>query len=196
MIEAAIVRLAQNGDAAAFEYLYKVHSRRIYALCHRMTRNPSLSEDLTQEAFLQAFRKIQSFRSESAFSTWLYRVTVNVVLMNRRGKSSNEAPLEEIRDAESAPPLKEVGRSDPHLSGLADRITLKNALRQLPCGYKKILVLHDVLGYEHHEIASALGCALGTSKSQLHKARMRLRTILRSASLFFHEPLGEPPSSR
>jgi len=172
MTETEIVRLAQAGDGMAFEHLYKAHHRRIYALCHRMTRNPGLSEDLTQEAFLLAFRKIQTFRSESGFFTWLYRVTVNVVLMNRRRKS----PLEKIYDNESEAPTP--ARSAPHVFGLIDRIALKNALTQLPRGYKKIFLLHDVLGYEHHEIASALGCAHGTSKSQLHKARKRLRTIL------------------
>jgi RNA polymerase sigma-70 factor (ECF subfamily) len=89
MTEVEILRLAQTGDAAALEHLYRVQSRRIYALCCRMTRNPTLAEDLTQEAFLQVFRKIQSFRSESAFSTWLYRVAVNVVLMERRSKKAS-----------------------------------------------------------------------------------------------------------
>jgi RNA polymerase sigma-70 factor, ECF subfamily len=181
MTEVEIVRLAQTGDAAAFEHLYRVHSRRVYALCCRMTRNPTLAEDLTQEAFLQVFRKIQSFRSESAFSTWLYRVAVNVVLMKRRNKSSKETPLEETRETEGdAPPRKEIGGSDPQLSGIVDRVILKDALRQLPRGYKKVFLLHDFLGYEHHEIAKALGLASGTSKSQLHKARMRLRRLIKS----------------
>jgi RNA polymerase sigma-70 factor, ECF subfamily len=166
MTEAEIVRLAQTDDAAAFEHLYKAHSRRVYSLCLRMTRNSSLAEDLTQEAFLQVFRKIQSFRGESAFSSWLYRLVFNLVLMKQRIKRLNETPLEETRGTEDdAPPLKELGRSDPQLSGIVDRVILKNALRQLPRGYKKIFLLHDLLGYEHHEIAEALGCAIGTSKS-------------------------------
>lgn len=185
MTEAEIVRLAQTGDAAAFEQLYNAHSRRVYALCCRMTGNSALAEDLTQEAFLQVFRKIQSFRSESAFSTWLYRVAVNVVLMKRRRKSANETPLEETRGTEGdTPQRKELGSSDPQLSGIVNRnrITLKRALSQLPRGYKRIFLLHDLLGYEHHEIAKALGLASGTSKSQLHKARMRLRKIIKNGS--------------
>jgi RNA polymerase sigma-70 factor, ECF subfamily len=183
MTEAEIVRLAQTGDATAFEHLYRAHSRRVYALCLRMTRNFSLAEDLTQEAFLQVFRKVQSFRGESAFSSWLYRLVFNLVLMKQRIKRLNETPLEETRGTEDdAPPLKELGRSDPQLSGIVDRVILKNALRQLPRGYKKIFLLHDLLGYEHHEIAEALGCAIGTSKSQLHKARIRLRRILESGN--------------
>lgn len=181
MTEVEIVRLAQTGDATAFEQLYETHSRRVYALCCRMTGNSTLAEDLTQEAFLQVFRKIQSFRCESAFSTWLYRVAVNVVLMKRRSKNSNETPLEEARETEGdTPQLKELGRSDPQLLGVADRVILNDALRQLPRGYKKIFLLHDLLGYEHHEIARALGLASGTSKSQLRKARMRLRRIIKN----------------
>jgi RNA polymerase sigma-70 factor (ECF subfamily) len=183
MTEAEIIRLAQTGDAAAFEHLYKAHSRRVYLLCLRMTRNPSLAEDLTQEAFLHVFRKIQSFRGESAFSSWLYRVVFNVVLMKQRIKRLNETPLEETRGNEGdAPMLKKLVRSDPQLSSVVDRVMLKNALRQLPRGYKKIFLLHDLLGYEHHEIAEVLGCAIGTSKSQLHKARMSLRRILQNGT--------------
>jgi RNA polymerase sigma-70 factor (ECF subfamily) len=186
--EAEIVRLAQTGDAAAFEHLYRTHSRRIYALCLRMTANPSLAEDLTQEAFLQVFRKIQTFRAESAFSTWLYRLAVNIVLMKRRLKTLNETPLEGTHETEGDAPQKEFGRSDPRVSGLVDRITLKGALTQLTRGYRQIFLLHDVLGYEHLEIAEALGCSIGNSKSQLHKARMRLRRILRGSSA---KPISE-----
>lgn len=178
--ELQIIRLAQGGDAAAFEHLYKSHSRRIYALCLRMTGNPMLAEDLTQDVFLQVFRKIQTFRAESAFSTWLYRLAVNVVLMRRRIKRLKETSLEGGTETEGgAPRHREIGRSDRHLGGVVDRLNLKRALRQLPRGYRQIFLLHDVMGYEHHEIAEALGCSVGNSKSQLHKARMRLRTILR-----------------
>jgi RNA polymerase sigma-70 factor (ECF subfamily) len=146
-----------------------------------MTGNPTLAEDLTQDIFLQVFRKIQTFRAESAFSTWLYRLAVNVVLMRRRIKTLKEMSLEAGSDAEGdAPRQREIGRSDRHLSGVVDRLNLKRALRQLPRGYRQIFLLHDVMGYEHHEIAEALGCSVGNSKSQLHKARMRLRTILRN----------------
>lgn len=181
--EMEIVRLAQEGDVAAFEHLYVKHSRRVYAICLRMTGNPPLAEDMTQDAFLQVFRKIQTFRAESAFSTWLYRLAVNIVLMRRRVKRVNETPLDGTRqmDGETLPP-RELGSIDPGVSGLVERLNLKRALGELPRGYRKAFLLHDVLGYEHHEIAQALGCSIGTSKSQLHKARMRLRKILRSAT--------------
>ena len=175
------ILLAQAGDADAFEQIYKTHSRRVYGLCFRMTGNPTLSEDLTQDVFLQVFRKIQTFRAESAFSTWLYRLAVNIVLMRRRIKRLNETSLEATNETEGATfPRREMGRIDTRVSGVVDRVNLKRALSELPRGYRQIFILHDVMGYEHHEIAEALGCSIGNSKSQLHKARMRLRTILRS----------------
>jgi RNA polymerase sigma-70 factor (ECF subfamily) len=181
--EMEIIRLAQAGNAQAFEHLYAEHSRRVYAICLRMTANPSLAEDLTQEAFLQVFRKIHTFRAESAFSTWLHRLAVNIVLMRRRVKRLNEAPLDATYEMDGETmPAREVGSVDSGVSGLVDRLNLQRALGQLPRGYRRAFVLHDVLGYEHHEIAQALGCSIGTSKSQLHKARMRLRQILRSAT--------------
>jgi RNA polymerase sigma-70 factor (ECF subfamily) len=146
-----------------------------------MTGNAALAEDLTQDVFLQVFRKIQTFRAESAFSTWLYRLAVNIVLMRRRIKTLKETSLEGGSETEGDDfPRREIGRQDQRLGGLVDRLNLRRALRQLPRGYRKIFVLHDVMGYEHHEIAEALGCSVGNSKSQLHKARMRLRTILRN----------------
>jgi RNA polymerase sigma-70 factor, ECF subfamily len=180
MTEEGIIRLAQTGDAAAFEHLYRAYRQRVYAICFRITRDVAAADDLTQDVFLQLFRKIHTFRSESAFSTWLYRLAVNLVLMNRRRKRVKETSLEETSEMEGGnPPVKEFGQTDQHLSGVADRVTLKRALKQLPPGYRKIFLLHDLLGYEHHEIAQALGRSDGTCKSQLHKARMRLRTILK-----------------
>jgi len=179
--KAETIRLAQGGDAAAFGEIYRTHSRRVYGLCFRMTGNPSLAEDLTQDVFLQVFRKIQTFRAESAFSTWLYRLAVNVVLMRRRVKKLNETSLETRGETEGEMiPRKETGRVDLRVSGVVDRVNLERALKHLPRGYRLIFILHDVMGYEHHEIAQALGCSVGNSKSQLHKARMRLRTILRN----------------
>jgi RNA polymerase sigma-70 factor, ECF subfamily len=181
--EVETIRLAQGGDAAAFEHIYRSHSRRVFALCCRMTGNPTLAEDFTQDIFLQVFRKIQTFRAESAFSTWLYRLAVNIVLMRRRIKTLKETSLEATSETEGETyPRRELGRPDQRVSGVVDRLNLRRALRQLPRGYKQIFFLHDVLGYEHHEIAEALGCSIGNSKSQLHKARMRLRTILRKGS--------------
>src|SRR6266852_4710007 len=179
--EAEAIRLAQAGDAAAFEFLYHLHSRRVYALCLRMVNNPSDAEDLTQEAFLQLFRKIGTFRGESAFSTWLHRMTVNVVLMRLRKKSLPVTSLEETTepDEETGGPRKDIGGPDLLLTGYIDRVNLQRCVEQLPPGYKTVFVLHDVQGYEHNEIADIMGCSIGNSKSQLHKARMRIRELLR-----------------
>jgi RNA polymerase sigma-70 factor, ECF subfamily len=178
--EAEAIRLAQQGDAAAFERLYQLHSRRVYSLCLRMVGNTAEAEDLAQEAFLQLFRKIATFRGESAFSTWLHRLAVNVVLMKLRKKSGKEASLEQVTepDEESGAPGRDFGAPDTRLIGSLDRVNLQRAVDQLPPGYKAVFVLHDVQGYEHNEIAEIMGCSIGNSKSQLHKARMRLRDLL------------------
>src|SRR5579863_118437 len=178
--EADAIRLSQQGDAVAFERLYRLHSRRVYSLCLRMVGNTAEAEDLTQEAFLQLFRKIGTFRGESAFSTWLHRLAVNVVLMKLRKKSGKETSLEQVTepDEESGTPRRDFGTVDLRLSGSLDRVNLQRAVDQLPPGYKAAFILHDVQGYEHNEIAVMLGCSIGNSKSQLHKARMRLRDLL------------------
>jgi len=180
LTEADAIRLAQAGDAAAFEFLYQLHGRRVYALCLRMVNNPTDAEDLMQEAFLQLFRKIDTFRGESAFSTWLHRMTVNVVLMRLRKKSLPVASLEETTepDDETGGPRKDVGAPDLRLSGAVDRVNLQRSVEKLPPGYRTVFVLHDVQGYEHNEIADIMGCSVGNSKSQLHKARTRLRELL------------------
>jgi len=174
------IQLAQQGDAAAFERIYKLHSRRVYSLCLRMTGNQAQAEDLTQEAFLHLFRKIQTFRGDSAFSTWLHRLCVNVVLMRLRRKSLMGASLDELTepDGETGTPGMEIGAPDLRLSGVVDRLHLQHAIDQLAPGYKEMFLLHDVEGYEHNEIAEILGCSVGNSKSQLHKARMYLRKLL------------------
>ncbi|MGH9684053.1 MAG: RNA polymerase sigma factor [Candidatus Acidiferrales bacterium] len=178
--EAEAIRLAQQGDAAAFERIYRLHNRRVYSLCLRMVGNTAEAEDLTQEAFLQLFRKISTFRGESAFSTWLHRLAVNVVLMRLRKKSAIEMSLEEVTepDEESDGPRRDFGGPDLRLSGSVDRLNLQRAVEQLPPGYKTVFVLHDVQGYEHNEIATIMHCSIGNSKSQLHKARMRIRELL------------------
>jgi len=179
LTEAEAIRLAQAGNAAAFEFLYELHSRRVYALCLRMVSNPSDAEDLTQEAFLQLFRKIATFRGESAFSTWLHRMTVNVVLMRLRKKVLPVASLEETTESdEESGVRKDVGAPDLRLSGAVDRVNLERSVDKLPPGYRTVFVLHDVQGYEHNEIAGIMGCSVGNSKSQLHKARTRLRDLL------------------
>jgi RNA polymerase sigma-70 factor (ECF subfamily) len=180
LTEGEAIRLAQAGDAAAFEFLYELHGRRVYALCLRMLGNPSDAEDLMQEAFLQLFRKIGTFRGESAFSTWLHRMTVNVVLMRLRKKSLPVASLDEAMepDEEAGGPRKDIGAPDLRLSGAVDRVNLERSIDRLPPGYRTVFVLHDVQGYEHNEIAGMMGCSVGNSKSQLHKARTKLRDLL------------------
>lgn len=178
-----IVRLAQSGDATAFKNLYQTHCRRVYALCLRMIGNPAEAEDLTQEAFLQLYRKIQSFRGDSSFSTWLHRVTVNIVLMKFRKKKHEEVSLEEYTDCdEESPSPRQFGEADLRLTGSVDRIHLQRAIDQLPPGFKSIFILHDIQGYKHQEIGEILGCSAGNSKSQLHKARMRLRELLKGGT--------------
>jgi RNA polymerase sigma-70 factor, ECF subfamily len=182
MREADAVTMARYGNAHAFECLYRLHSRRVYSLCLRMAGNPAEAEDLTQEAFLQLFRKVQTFRGDSRFSTWLHRLTVNVVLMSFRKKRHVETSLDAALDTDetAAPPI-EFGVPDLRLNGVLDHVNLGKAIDQLPDGYKQVFILHDVQGYEHKEIAEILGCSIGNSKSQLFKARCRLRVLLREA---------------
>lgn len=179
--EAEAIRDAQAGDAAAFATLYALHKRRVYSLCLRMLGNVAEAEDLTQEAFLQLYRKIGTFRGDSAFSTWLHRLAVNVVLMHLRKKGLVQVSLEEtLEPSQSDGPRKDIGARDLTLSGSIDRVTLERAVENLPPGYRLVFVLHDVEGYEHNEIAGMLECSIGNSKSQLHKARMKLRDLLKS----------------
>jgi len=146
----------------------------------RMVGNPAEAEDLTQEAFLQLFRKIHTFRGDAAFSTWLHRLSVNVVLMRLRKKTLPQTSLDEPADNEdeSSGPKRDVGAEDPLIEGSVDRVRLERAVAELPPGYRMVFLLHDVQGYEHNEIARIMDCSIGNSKSQLHKARTRLREIL------------------
>jgi RNA polymerase sigma-70 factor (ECF subfamily) len=180
LTEAEAIRLAQLGDDAGFKRTYELHCRRVYALCLRMTGSKPDAEDLTQEAFLLTFRKINTFRGESAFSTWLHRLTVNVVLMYFRRRSLENNSIEEIDEGkdQGSGLRREFGGIDLRLTGLIDRLSLQRAVDQLPPGYRVMFLLHDVEGYGHREIARMLGCSVGNSKSQLHKARMRLRRLL------------------
>ena len=179
--EAEAIEAAKNGDAEAFSKLYALHKRRVYTLCLRMLGNVSEAEDMTQEAFLHLFRKLGSFRGESAFSTWLHRLTVNLVLMHLRKKGLPLVSLEEtLEPSQEDGPRKDIGARDLTLSGSVDRVTLERAIENLPPGYRLVFVLHDVEGYEHNEIAGMLECSIGNSKSQLHKARMKLRDLLKS----------------
>jgi len=180
-VEAQLIEKAKQGDAEAFQALYDKHKRRVYSLCLRMTSNTAEAEDLTQEAFLQLYRKIATFRGESAFSTWLHRLSVNVVLMHLRKKNLPVVSLEETTQGsgEEDTPKKDFGVEDISLAGSLDRLQLQRAVEDLPPGYRTIFVLHDVEGYEHNEIAQIVGCSIGNSKSQLHKARMKLRDLLK-----------------
>ena len=176
--EAQAIADAKQGDAAAFEVLYHAHKRRVYSLCLRMIGDAAEAEDLTQEAFLQMFRKIGTFRGEAQFSTWLHRLTVNLVLMKLRKKALWTSSLDDPgTDSEDSRPM-EFGSPDSTLTGSVDRLTLEKAIEALPPGYRIIFQLHDVEGYEHREIAGMIGCSVGNSKSQLHKARMKLREML------------------
>jgi RNA polymerase sigma-70 factor (ECF subfamily) len=179
-IEADALAGAQAGDHQAFAQLYSLHKRRIYSLCLRMVSNIAEAEDLTQEAFLQLHRKIATFRGDSAFSTWLHRLAINVVLMHLRKKGLPVISLDEAMEpAPEERPGRSFGAPDLTLAGTIDRLALERAIDNLPAGYRLIFVLHDIEGYEHNEIASMLDCSIGNSKSQLHKARLKLRDALR-----------------
>ena len=183
MTEAEVIDKAKLGDERCFEALYAQHKRRVFSLCLRMTGDHNRAEDFTQEAFLQLFRKISSFRGESAFSTWLHRLTVNIVLMQFRKKVLAEVSLDETPEDQHDDKQirREIETRDNMLHGSIDRINLERAIEDLPPGYRMIFVLHAVEGYEHNEIAEMLGCSIGNSKSQLFKARMKLRTLLIAA---------------
>jgi len=189
-----LIERAQNGDEDAFAALFEAHKRRVYSLCLRMTGDAAEAEDLSQEAFLQLFRKISTFRGESAFSTWLHRMVVNVVLMHLRKKGLQQVSLDEVDNSQDEPVKREYGDDDKRLLHSIDRITLSRAIEALPPGYRAVLVLHDVEGYEHNEIAQILNCSVGNSKSQLHKARLKLREVLRSQRLkTLHAGPGDGP---
>src|SRR5688572_23301551 len=174
--ELALVARCRRGDLGAFEELYKAHSGRLYSLTCRMVGNPTDAEDLLQDIFLAAHRKLDSFRGESALGTWLYRLATNLCLDHLRSKAVRTSQLTDALD-------DEPGLSDAATRGLADRavvrMDLERALARLPEGCRAAFVLHDIEGLEHREVANVLGIAEGTSKSQVHKARLRLRGLLR-----------------
>jgi RNA polymerase sigma-70 factor, ECF subfamily len=173
-----LIKRAQEGDSDAFGALFQAHKSRIYSVCLRMTSNTAEAEDLTQDAFLQVFRKISKFRGDSAFSTWLHRIAVNTVLMHFRKKPLCHVSLDEPYDSNGAKLRHEYGTRDRGLAGCIDRIALARAMKLLPPGYRTIFLLHEVEGYEHQEIAEMLSCTVGNSKSQLYKARLRFRELL------------------
>lgn len=170
-----LTQLAAKGDMVAFEEIYQRHHRRVYSICLRMLQNAYEAEDLTQDVFIQLYRKIGSFRGDSAFTTWLHRMTVNQVLMHFRKRN---VKYEKTTEEGETPDQVVTGTSDPERMRIVDKIALESAIEQLPDGYKNVFLLHDVEGFEHEEVARILGCSVGTSKSQLHKARLKLRKLL------------------
>jgi RNA polymerase sigma-70 factor, ECF subfamily len=171
------------GPAMSFENIYKLHSQRVYYLCLRMVGNPAEAEDLTQDVFLQVYRKMNTFRGDSAFTTWLHRVAVNVVLMRLRKKSVPVTSLDAAReggdDGTSARP--EEGSIDHALISLPDHLWLEQAMQELPSRSRVALLLHYVEGYRHREIARLMGYSVHNSKSQLRRARLRLRQLIGTA---------------
>lgn len=167
--------MASTGDMEKFEEIYGLHHKRVYSICFRMLQNTADAEDLTQQVFIQLFRKLHTFRGESSFTTWLHRLTVNQVLMHFRRRV---VKIEKTTEDGSTPVRIVTGTENPGRMAVIDRIALNQAIAQLPLGYRIVFILHDVEGFEHDQIGKMLGCAVGTSKSQLHKARQRLRQLL------------------
>lgn len=174
-----LVRLAAEGDAAAFEEIHGRYRRFVYNIALRMTGNPADAEDLTQESFISVLRRIGGFRGEAALSTWLYRLTVNQVMMHfRRRRRRPEDQTSDGQVPERGPGVARRVGAHP----VIDRLAIERAVSALPPGYRAAFILHDVEGYEHKEVALLLGRSAGTSKSQLHKARIRLRELLSEGS--------------
>ena len=171
------IRLVHEGDKEAFALVYRSYSEFVRRVCLRMLRDPADAEDAAQDVFFRVFLKINTFRGESAFSSWLYRLTTNVVLMRFRKDKRYYTSLGEGAESDGDP-SSEIGGPDLNLTALLGWIDLQAALDVLPAGYKEAFILHEVLGYEHKEIAAIFGYSVGNSKSQLHKARRRLRKLL------------------
>jgi RNA polymerase sigma-70 factor (ECF subfamily) len=170
---------AQAGDTDAFTKLYLRHQKRVFSICMRMVHDFSLAEDLMQETFVQLHRKLATFRGESAFTTWLHRMTFNIALMHLRRHALPVVSLDNLMTDSSDEHFRcGFGASDLRQVGVVDRLTIDRAVAALPPGYRNIFLLHDVHGFQHREIASMEGCSLGNSKSQLHKARRALRGAL------------------
>lgn len=180
--ELELITNALAGHSDSFGELYRRHSRRIFYLCYRMVNDTELAEDLTQEAFVHAFRRLSTFRQESRFTTWMHRIAVNTVLMfvRKRNSSIRECPLDPSFGTEEETPFEGqiYGKTDDTLAMTTDRVALQRAIEDLPPGYRLMLILHDIHGYEHQEIAEIFGCTTGNTKSQLHKARLRLRAVI------------------
>ena len=172
MGESTDVALAAGGDRQAFERLYRTHSTRVFSLCARMSGSRTRGEELTQDVFVRTWEKLPQFRGESAFSTWLHRLAVNVVL-NARKSEGKVASRTDQNDADDER-WDELARAPMYI----ERMDLAQAISRLPAGARKVFVLHDVEGYKHEEIAEMMGITSGGSKAQLHRARLLLREAL------------------
>ncbi len=174
-----LVRRAQGGDAAAFEQLYRLHAGRVYALCLRLSGDPERAAGLTQDAFVRAWEKLCLFEGRSAFSTWLHRLTVNLVVEEQRAaarRSDRVIAFEELAAGQEGPPPEPATAAVAE--GVPDALDIERAIAALPSGARLVFVLHDVEGYRHQEIAVLTGVTEGTVKSQLHRARRLLREVL------------------
>jgi RNA polymerase sigma-70 factor (ECF subfamily) len=181
--ERSLVARARRGDSDAQRVLIENNHKQVFAVCLRMTRSLADAEDLTQEAFLHVLSRLKTFRGKSSLSTWIYRIAVNTTLMHFRKNQLRRATSLETGSNPSAAeetariPM-EIPQTDQLLKGAVNRLALARALEQLPSGCRTVLEMHDIEGYAHHEIATLLRCATGTSKSQLHKARRKMREAL------------------
>jgi RNA polymerase sigma-70 factor, ECF subfamily len=171
-----LVRRAQGGDEAAFQELYRTHAGRVYALCLRLTGDSTAAEELVQDAFVRAWERLRTFRGASAFGTWLHRLTVNVVLMERRGSRRRERRVAPASD--DAAFVQAAAPTGGGVGGSAERLDLERAIAALPEGAREVFVLFDIEGYSHEEISRLCGIAAGTSKAQLFRARRLLREML------------------
>jgi RNA polymerase sigma-70 factor (ECF subfamily) len=185
--------------AEDFERIYRLYEARVYRLCLHMVGNTADAEELTQDTFLQVFRKLDTYRGESAFSTWLHRVAVNVVLMKiRKNRGRVETPLDQVFETEEGGEIQmnEARVDDPRLVATVDRLSLQRALLNLPVRQRLAFVLHDVEGYTHEEIAGLVGCTVESSKYQTHTARLGMRALLqdyaREEAKVAEEPATRP----
>ncbi len=175
-LDAELVARMQAGDMEAFEELHRQHARRLYNLAYRMLGDAADAEDMLQEVFLQAFRKLSGFRGESALGTWLYRLGMNLCLDRVRSRAARDGRQTDSLDAEDVPPMADASAKGELV---VSRLDLERAIATLPAGCRAAFLLHDVEGFDHREVGEMLGISEGTSKSQVHKARLRLRGWLR-----------------
>jgi RNA polymerase sigma-70 factor (ECF subfamily) len=176
--EQQLISRAIKGEESAFAELFEMHQDHVYCLCLRMTANVAEAEDLTQEAFVHIFHKLASFRNKSALSTWIHRIAVNTTLMRLRKKTLREVSLDQRMSNNEIKQELDLSRHDERLRGTVDRLALIRAISELPPGCRTVFLLHDGEGYGHQELARLLNSTVGNTRSQLHKARLRIRELL------------------